>query len=388
MKVEILNQGNLGDLKRYWSISRPHLTESELPSVEEILKMGLPVSGLINYTLSITGPIFLRDLLYTVRPVQPWAVSGRATPITSSNTYIDPDIAKLIPQESLDKLNNDISNVVSDINSGMLQEYCKSRLPIACSTTFIVQYDLRTLINVLYTLEVHNKPLFFIFGDKVLSATNLDKYYYKDIIPKKDILSEVAVSGTVTDSGTVGDMRYIHKEINYDLLAQVIRKHDAIVKTSSWKWLSEDPTRLYTSVGTDDAYFDMYITNESLSKMISTRTCFFAKMDRSEGSSWDRVIGDLVRDMTPEEFLSQLPCGGHCPCHIEADMIPRINGKEPNPPCPILIGYPQVISDRIEAFGSNSHIMDKWKECIPYIKLDPNNKYINIYLDRVRGDNV
>lgn len=390
ISVEVLQSVGVENIEEYWKISRPHLKEDEIPSFDKIANIGLPVNGLCYYVLKINGPIFLRDLLYSVRPVQAWALSSRATPISKEVTHICSDINKL-DKDAYTKCTLDLDEVFLRLHNGEKQEYVKTALPMSTQTTFIVGMDLRTLTNVLYTIQIHNKPFFDVFGNKVLHATGLHDLYWNNILPKKDIMSYICI--TDADAGITGHQRmgYMHAirvKVTANLMAQLIRKNDAIIRNGLWNMFIEHPEILYRNTCNQSVDVVAYISDDSMKKMCSTRTCFFARMDKAGLDSWDSIIGEYVEEMTPQEFLEQLPCHGELPCTIEGDMIPRVDGREPNPPCAILVGDPSIIEQRIKNFGSNSRIMKKWLEVAKYIKYDVNNEYQKLYYKHhnERGD--
>lgn len=383
MKVELLATQGLNRVSDYWKISRPHL--SEVHDLDEVLKQSLPVNSLITYTLKVTSSILIRDLLYSVRPiVSGWAVSNRATKFDQDHLTVSDEVIGLLNSYSASRIHNSIDDAIRRVENGELQEYVKKSLPLGTETTYIVEFDLRTLCNLFYTIELHNNEFFEFYIKGIIDQLGLPY----DIVNKKDMYNKLCVLDSDRSNGKLGTMRQIYSTPAIVLMAQMIRKNDAIIKNGLWNaFLCVDTYRdLYDLKCDDEIELVMYCDDSTFNGMCSSRTCFFAMMDKEDNASWSYVLKDAVKNMTPEEFLKQLPCGGCLPCKIEKDMVPRVHGTEPNPPCPILVENPQIVLDRMKEFGSDSEIMKKWEEVMKYINDNPNNEYRKIYEEHLNGN--
>jgi len=80
------------------------------------------------------------------------------------------------------------------------------------------------------------------------------------------------------------------------------------------------------------------INLRALKALISNRICFIA-----QGSYWLPVVHgmmlELARVLPPKTLrsMAHLPCYKKDKCPIESNVIPRITGEDPNPPCPIFL---------------------------------------------------
>ena len=76
--------------------------------------------------------------------------------------------------------------------------------------------------------------------------------------------------------------------------------------------------------------------NFAIEAGVFVHNCFIA-----QGSYWLPVVHgmmlELAKHLGPKTLksIAHLPCYGKDKCPIESNVIPRITGKDPNPPCPI-----------------------------------------------------
>lgn len=380
VSVKLIN--SIDNVLDVWNITRPHQKLSLTDN--DIKKMGLPVNGFASYSLEITASLLFRDLLFTLRPINPWAISNRAVPFDHDNLSISEDELNLLPVEYHQDIKDQLYNTIESVISGSeLQDYAKNNLPRLTSTTICVNLSLRSILNYVFTLYVHYKDYYNLIGKKILTAIGVSDDQFNNW-KKSDLYGKLALSKSEINLNghnyLGGEMHSLFIEGTGNLVSQFIRQHNSTVKCGLYNELSEDPILAMTKTQNDLVKAGSYLDEDSLDNLIKTRSCFFAMMDKESTNSWSSIIGDYVSKMTPSEFFSKLPCHG-CKdkCEVESDMKTRAYRLDCNIPCPILLENPDPIEERIEKFGSNSRIMNKWEECERLITVNFDNEYNKAY---------
>lgn len=398
MEIRLLN--SYSSIEDVWKISRPYLHEQDIPSEVEITKMNLPVNQFKRYTLYSKSSILFRDLLFTFRPITVWARSNRTIKFNEYNLKLAKDEAlvaggPLLVESQTRKLNK----VINAVQAGEKQDYAKKKLPWFTETEFCIDIDQRQLVNIVYTFEEHEPTFFELLYESLESIIDNWNEIYDNAI-KVDLYPKIALSKDELVYGEVhrieGDMHFIKTKIKGNLQAQFIRQHSSTIKNGLWnlvnnKGKGDNAFKVYDGDCELDIDIAIYILSSQLKNLCSTRTCWFAQMDKEDNGSWSYVLKDYIKEMTTAQFMKQLPCGGKCcNCKIEGDMIPRVKHTEVNPPCPILIENPFIIDQRLKEYKSDSEIMMKWKEAKKFIRYNPNNELNKIYseLQMEGGTNV
>ena len=164
------------------------------------------------------------------------------------------------------------------------------------------------------------------------------------------------------------------------IFCQVVRKN-IIVKSGMWNSLSSNHKLFMMKRTKDPVEMTIYLTEDNIHSLQSTRCCWFAQMDKSNNQSWDYILREMIDKLNPSQFLNILPCHG-CGdyCVIKDDMMARVDKIDSHfYPCPLLIEDPSVIDERIKKYGSDSVIMKKWKESQSIISFNPGNEYFLRY---------
>lgn len=379
-EVKLLNM--FDERKRSWNISRPYLNPEDI-KLEDLESMDLAVSAACVYFFYVKSSILFRDLLFTIRPLQPWARSNRTIPFDTDNLFLSVE-----SREYDETLQRRMDFIYKALEEGHPQDYVKDYLPMACQTEFTFYMDDRELVVFLKTLRETNTHLFNVYGKRFLEAigrdeTYLDKRRCKTIKGSlqfskadKDNLDKPAVN--------VGDMYYFTRTMTASLMAQFIRIHFATIHNSLWNIVDENlpgysESNMQTMLCNDHVNVAIYINREAYDKILGVRSCWFAKMDKDSLSSWSTVIGGDVKAMTLPEFVAHLPCKGNGKnCGILKDMMERVNCKEVNLPCPLLCQCKDLVDIRKEKYGSNSSIMEKWGQI--KIRNNPENPYFQTYI--------
>lgn len=364
-----------------WINSRPYLDHSAAENdIRDVEKMDLPIGGFVQHHFEINSSLFFRDLLFTLRPIVPWARSQRTVPLTQDNCNISSEY------ESQHEFNKTlVDNVLAKLAAGVPQDFAKKELPMSFRTDYTVSIDDRTLVNFLNSLRIHNKRLFGVYGKLFLDALGKDETYLdrrmKDIFPSYSLTEQEMKA---TDNGgeytEVLDSVVLATTIQLNLFSQFIRQHYSNVKSEIWNWLAED-LDLGLSC-TDRISVVLYARKSAFDKVISARTCFFGMWDNTDDGSWNHIIAPVINSRTVEEFKAGLPCRGDCTqCTIKSDMIPRAKLIEVNPPCPILIEDPCTVEIRKAKYNPTSAVFKKWEEVAQGITVNEGNEVRKIYFD-------
>ena len=365
-----------------WKISRPYLKDDEI-NLSDIERMDLAVSGACSYELYFRSSIFFRDLLFSIRPaVGVWARSQRTIPFDTDNLFLSGEYKGLNDEYLQDKMRL----VYEDLSKGIPQDYAKKKLPMACSTEYSINMDDRTLIAFLKTLRIHCKSLYDVYGLRILNAIGRDDSY---VVNRncKDIFDKLKVSKSEYDAvGTTEthmEMFMGSFRMSNNLMAQFIRQHYSTVKNELYNKIDgKKIIDIADEMCNDESVVVLYADRKSFEKVISVRSCWFAQMDKEDNSSWSMIIGPYVDKLSPEEFLSMLPCGGDCnKCGIYKDMEARRDCIEVNFLCPVLSEKPDLVNKRVKKYSSDSRVMKKWKEVSDtgLINDNPENKDRIIY---------
>lgn len=380
ISVELISSND--EVLNVWNITRPHQKLGIKDN--EIKRMGLPVNGFANYNLKITASLLFRDLMFTVRPISPWAISNRAVPFTPGNMSLSKEEFELLSIEDQVIVDEQLYKVIENVMLGKeLQDYAKNYLPRITSTTFCVNMNLRTILNYVFTLFIHYPKYYSLIGEKILNAISISKDQFSDF-SKSDLYNKLALTDRELsiNSHTYlgGEMHYLPAEGSGNLISQFIRQHNSVVKNGLYNELTDDFIGALKKTQNDLVKAGSYLDEDSLNNLIKTRSCFFSMMDKEDKNSWSSIIGSYVDKMSPKEFINKLPCKG-CKdkCKVEKDMVTRVHRLDCNIPCPILLENPDPITERIEKFCSDSKIMKMWSNCKDLITINPDNESNKIY---------
>lgn len=366
--------------KEAWNISRPYLNPGDI-KLDDLEKMDLAVSAACVYEFHVQSSILFRDLLFSLRPITPpWARSNRTIPFNTDNLFASSEYKEV---DSFIQYNMD--RVYDLLAKGHPQDFVKDHLPMGMQTEFTIAMDDRQLVVFLKTLKLANKSLYDIYGKLFLEAIGKDDSYVERR-NSKPILDNLQLSFTDMKNinkpkQELGDYYYLVRSMSMSLMAQFIRIHYSNIHNSLWNFIQQPFwERLLCS---DDVTVAIYISKQAYDKILGVRSCWFAKMDHEDKSSWSRIIGPDIESMSLPEFVKHLPCRGNClKCGIKKDMDERINCVEVNLPCPILLSCPELLKARIEKYTSVSRVIDKWQ--LLNIRKDETNKDYQRYVENLK----
>lgn len=376
MKFKLIESS--GSVIRSWEFARHYLNDNQTEL--NVMKMNLPVNSFVTYEFQVTSSILFRDLLFTIRPiVSAWAVSNRV--IDFNELVLDEDELTFIEEESTRcNLSNKLKECIDRVNAGEYKDYVKEELPLLTRTQYSIKINLRILMSLLYTLELHAPKYFNIIQPNILSELGMNDDIYRVLI-KYDMYDRVRITNSEYDIidgkgyARVGEMHVVSGYPSANIMAQFIRQNSSIIKNELWNMFVSDYLSVASSLSNIKVHVLGYLETSAFESLTRTRTCWFAQMDKSGPTSWSCILDSIVASMSNEDFISNLPCAGNCNrCRIKGEMIPRVTGVDHNIPCPILLESPDLVDDRINKFYSNSGVITKWKESKYLIHDNPNNE--------------
>lgn len=405
-------------MKQAWVTSRPTMNYESNPEVLErdlrgIMNVDLPISGFYVFSLEIEGSILFRDLMFTLRPINPWAQSNRMIKRTYDNTNFD--VVSIMFEDDSKEFDKTLSYFEESrryqVETEEKLDIKKRYLPLMTMTKWNTTVDYRSLMSFIKTLMEVDINLFRSYGIALLRATlvevpthkhfallddaGLEKAFEK--FPNRSIYEKLALPNKYFES-TYGEVERngsqsftgvssfeLSTKIASTLGGQFIRQHFSSIRWEAWNILKKFGYSHFSRLNcTWDSHYVALGYVENLKQLVSRRTCWIAQIDWEDSNSWSSVLSDLVKKMTDKEFVDTLPCRGCARgCTISEETRFRLYKNKPeffkggvivdeNPPCPILIEDPSMIELRESAYGSDSTIFDRWKSMD--IKDNPNNE--------------
>lgn len=388
-KIELI--GSLDLRKDVWRISRPHLDPND-PSINDIQNLDLPVNGFATYCFSITSNILLRDLLYHVRPSHDWARSNRTTLIDESTMVYSSEYDDESFWTEVALREHDLS-----IDQSVNQDIRKSHFLYYASTDYCWMVDARTLSGVIRSLLT--TPLAF-YAELMLESLGMESV--DELVPGyNNFFYQYAIDDVLLQKYEgVSDNAIVHyypeaRQLNVtakmtgNLLSQFIRQAYSVVRTSLVNDVLNAKS-VYDLPITQDKIFigQSLMATEKAKKVVLTRSCFFAAFDSASLSSWSHIVVAIRKalNMTPAESL--ICNGDHTQCKWKAEQLARTKAGntsgsrgEVNPPCPFIVGLPEMQELRGLKFNSNSELYHDWDNFIP-ATLEPTEEGVE-YLNNV-----
>ena len=365
-KIEIL--GKMDHREDAWKISRPGFNFDDL-NMDDIGSMDLSLNSMAVYTLKITSSILFRDLLFSIRPIHPWARSLRSAPLNTDNLALSGEFARGTDWEI-------VLDVLREIEDGVPQDKARERLPMSLSTDFTVVMDYRTLAGLVKTMMAIDYQLYDIYGKLLIAAipemqdSNVRSYEDSVLLSNNEL---------VHSYDTAGEMIFGSYAMKTSLTSQFLRQHHSKIKVYYWNMCQ---SRGYTNLSMyqdDTIQTAYYIDKSSYHKLMSIRSHWFADWSND---MWGQIVGDYIKDMSVEEFWDFLPNGNGKEDPYHRDMISRVKGEEHNLPCPIMCETPSLIKRRLQIHGKNP-IISKYIELLysGYFTDNPSNEFRQMYMD-------
>lgn len=314
-----------------WYISR-----GEHISVADVENIDLTVNTLKVVNFRIKSSAAFRELITTIRPYFMWAQTSRVQDLRKMGVMDYWKAPHL--NEEIGRLKKSFNSAIALLDEGVSQDLARLELPLAYATEYVVASDFRTWISFLKTLERFH-PLFFrIYGERMFELLGpnypeLDEYPFGLLLPI-DYPEELKEEENfyLERGGYI-----INKcHITIGMRAQLAR-HTQIKITDPFWYLYSDTLEEITLGDMIPVVLSTSVDNWS--KLVSHRTCWVAQTE-----IWWDLIGQYVMQKGLENLL---PCKADPEkCPFKADNKRRLEGKDPNKPCPLTTGDSLAIKER------------------------------------------
>lgn len=389
---KIIATGVLDRTLEAWLLSKPNIKynsdEEAEAEINKLITANLPISGFKIYYLKITSSIYFRDLLFSFRPMMPWAQSFRNKPIEDESVQISSECSTQdYYQTHIQKLNE----LKIRSKSGEALDVIKRYLPVTTLTSYSFFIDRRTLITIVKTLEDLSSELFSIYGKLLLEACSISMEQYKStkvfgILDKLLITQKLELNSNERSKVIPILDSDIYFSVNFEFAtaAQFLRQHFSKIRYLEFNRIKTfGYFNCLNKFCTDRTQVSVLSDLVSFNRTISRRLCWFANFDRIDHDSWAVILDDFMTKIKDQkEFENLLPCKGcsdNCDIFEEFKLRAKklgdpnlkdgLTSADRNEICPILrdkLCPTRPISDifksREESQGSNSETFRMWKE--------------------------
>lgn len=361
-KVTLVN--SCDGRERAWRYSRPTFDMSDL-DMGEIGKMDIGFNSLNYLIFEVESSLLFRDFLFSIRPIQAWARSSRATPFSEDNLEISEEFTGGHDQWMID-------DALYKVEHGAPQDKARESLPMTLKTYFTVGMDFRTVCGLIKTMMAVDEDLYKIYGRLFEKEIDHIKGYKSNTIRP---FIETYMTNLDEKNGIAEVEGYMigKYELKFPMASQFLRQSNAIIKTDLWPCF-----RKFGYLGmdgldqTDTIGVNFVIAKPVYHNLMRMRSHWFA--DWAE-DMWGTMVGDYTKDFTIQEFWDFIPQGGGKADPYLHDLMPRIKCEDPNLPCPVSLQMPSLIDERIAIFGRNT-VIDRYEELVgaEFIIDNPNNE--------------
>jgi hypothetical protein len=357
--------------KEAWKTSRPKFTEENL-HFDRIEEMDLSLNSMKVYTFEMRSSVIMRDLIFSLRPMEGWALSTRSMPINTDTVCLSSEY---------EKSHDDYSRIVhmfDMIKEGVPRDKVREVLPLSVSTTYTFTLDHRVLIGLLKTLHKHQFMLWIEYGIPLMVEAGMDMddlerstvgtflEYYK--IDDKEKINGISKTG---------NMIHGHYKMKMALASQFLRQHYSKIKIALWN--TEFKVRDFNLCQADMIDIVFYIDDNSYSRLMAMRAHWVIDWSMD---MWGGIVGDYVKDMTTKEFWEFIPNGNGKTDPYWADVYNRVLREDPGMPCPIMCEWPAMLDIKLEEVG-DSILLQKYRDLVTegYIIDNPENEHRKKYIE-------
>jgi len=378
MKVHLNYVKLLGTMdcrKQAWKTSRPMFSEESL-NFDKVAEMDLSLNSMLIYTIEMRSSVFFRDLIFSLRPLEGWALSTRSMPVSLDTVRLSSEFENNSDEYS------QIEKMFELLDSGKSRDQARDVLPLTASSTYTFTMDFRVLMSFCKTIQELNIDLWKEYCYPMLKATHNEETYLKTSV--KSALDYYRIHQSEQKPGMVqvGNLIVGCYVMKMALASQFLRQHYSRIKIGLWDHVSEYYSPYLNQASLMPVVF--YIDKTSYHNLMAMRSHWV--IDWSP-DMWGNIVGDYIKSMTPEEFWHFTPAGGGKPDPYWADCYNRVLLEDPGVPCPIMTEWRGALEHRRKEIGDNP-ILDMYSRLFDegFIKDNPDNEHRVKYLKLVEAN--
>jgi len=338
--------------------------------------MDLSLNSMLIYTIEMRSSVFFRDLIFSLRPLEGWALSTRSMPVSLDTVRLSSEFENNSDEYS------QIEKMFELLDSGKSRDQARDVLPLTASSTYTFTMDFRVLMSFCKTIQELNIDLWKEYCYPMLKATHNEETYLKTSV--KSALDYYRIHQSEQKPGMVqvGNLIVGCYVMKMALASQFLRQHYSRIKIGLWDHVSEYYSPYLNQASLMPVVF--YIDKTSYHNLMAMRSHWV--IDWSP-DMWGNIVGDYIKNMTPEEFWHFTPAGGGKPDPYWADCYNRVLLEDPGVPCPIMTEWRGALEHRRKEIGDNP-ILDMYSRLFDegFIKDNPDNEHRVKYLKLVEAN--
>ena len=357
--------GKMDYRRQAWKTSRPKFTEENL-HFDKIEEMDLSLNSMAIYTFEMRSSVWMRDLIFSLRPIEGWALSTRSMPINRNTICLSGEFSDSgMGQAGIDEMFN-------KMESGISRDHARDCLPLSVSSTYTFTMDYRVLISFVKNLEILNTELYIAYGVAMLHSAGITMRKFHSSTVRSSLEYYKIDEGELIDGiHKTGNMIHGHYRMKMALASQFLRQHYSKIKIGLWNITYDYYDLDIRQRDPIDIVF--YTDTNSYHRLMAMRSHWV--LDHSL-DMWGSIVGDYIKNMSPLQFWEFTPAGGDKTDPYWADCYNRVLLEDPGVPCPIMTEWPGAIkSRRLET--PDSPVLDMYEKLFDegLIKDNPDNEH-------------
>lgn len=334
MKIKLIansttTSGNTPLSKVAWCESRSWEDET---SLEKILSIDAPVNDFPSLVLNIESSVMVREVIASMRGHVMWARTSRV------DDPLDFEVEEVLSQKQHEEV-EDLRLHMSDLKDmDTRQDEYRLLAPVISKTSYSIRISLRSIIKLYHYFTKLSDELSGISSAIFHEAAHTFIRLLAAHLPRSASLMEVVNSYRIIELmpvlkdedfgiGKVGDFIVLTVTIPFSLRTHLIRHNSLHIKDNLIEFF--DDKDIHKKTIKDNVNVQISASTSFWTHVLKERSCWMAHY-----SMWKAIMEKLNGVVHQDE--SFLPCGGcgdRCP--YVADAQQRVEGKDPNPPCPI-----------------------------------------------------
>lgn len=348
-----------------WKTSRPMFNEENL-NFEKVEEMDLSLNSMCIYTFEIRSSVWFRDLIFSLRPMEGWALSTRSMPVNRDTVRISSEFA------ATGKGQSGIDEMFIKLEKGISRDHARDVLPLTASSTYTFTLDYRVLISFCKNIEILNESLWLEYCVPMMVEAQISEDKYKSSTVRESLVYYmIADEEKINGTHTTGNMIHGHYRMKMALASQFLRQHYSKIKIGLW-----NKTHEYFDINlrqSDPIDVVFYTDINSYHRLMAMRSHWV--LDHSL-DMWGTMVGDYIKGMSAEDFWNFTPAGGDKQDPYWADCYNRVLLEDPGVPCPIMTEWPGAITERRKE-TPDSPVLDMYEKLFKegFIKDNPDNEH-------------